>query len=56
MIGKLLGHTQVQTTARYAHLKTAPIRNAANTVSAAIASALTKPVKAGNDMPAEEAA
>ena len=56
MIGKLLGHTQVQTTARYAHLKTAPIRNAANTVSAAIASALTKPVKADNDTPAEEAA
>lgn len=40
MIGKLLGHTQIQTTARYAHLKTDPIRAAANTVSDAIAAAL----------------
>lgn len=40
MIGKLLGHTQVQTTARYAHLKTDPIRQAANKVSDAIADAL----------------
>jgi hypothetical protein len=30
MIGKLLGHTQVQTTARYAHLAGEPIRVAAN--------------------------
>lgn len=40
MIGRLLGHTQVQTTARYAHLKTDPIRETANTVASAIASAL----------------
>ena len=40
MIGKLLGHTQVQTTARYAHLKTDPIRTAADAVSDAIAAAL----------------
>ena len=33
MIGNLLGHTQVQTTARYAHLKTDPIRAAADKVS-----------------------
>ena len=45
MIGKLLGHTQVQTTARYAHLKTAPIRNAADTVSNAIAAALAQPIE-----------
>lgn len=45
MIGRLLGHTQVQTTARYAHLKTDPIRAAANKVSDAIALALTLPVK-----------
>lgn len=49
MIGKLLGHTQVQTTARYAHLKTAPVRTAADTVSAAIAAALARPVRADND-------
>jgi integrase len=33
MIGKLLGHTQVQTTARYAHLATDPIKLAVNSVS-----------------------
>lgn len=37
MIGKLLGHTQVQTTARYAHLAADPIKLAANHVSAEIA-------------------
>lgn len=33
MIGRLLGHTQVQTTARYAHLANAPIKAAAARVS-----------------------
>ncbi len=42
MIGRLLGHTQVQTTARYAHLKTDPIRAAADKVAEAIAVALTR--------------
>lgn len=45
MIGRLLGHTQVQTTARYAHLKTDPIRAAADHVSEAIALALSKTAK-----------
>lgn len=45
MIGRLLGHTQVQTTARYAHLKTDPIRAAANKVSNAIANALARPAE-----------
>ena len=45
MIGRLLGHTQVQTTARYAHLKTDPIRTAADHVSEAIALALSKTAK-----------
>lgn len=45
MIGKLLGHTQVQTTARYAHLKTDPIRAAADKVSEAIAIALSRPAQ-----------
>jgi hypothetical protein len=38
MIGKLLGHTQVQTTARYAHLAADPVREAADQVSSCIAS------------------
>lgn len=37
MIGKLLGHSQVQTTARYAHLATAPVVSAANDVTSLIA-------------------
>jgi integrase len=37
MIGKLLGHTQVQTTARYAHLAADPIKAAAGRVSSHIA-------------------
>jgi hypothetical protein len=33
MIGKLLGYTQVQTTGRYAHLATDPVKGAADLVS-----------------------
>jgi integrase len=40
MIGKLLGHSQVQTTARYAHLAGDPVRAAANNVSEAVAAGL----------------
>lgn len=36
MIGRLLGHTQVQTTARYAHLAVIPIIDAANDITALI--------------------
>ncbi len=40
MIGKLLGHTQVQTTARYAHLAVEPVKRAADDVSTTIGAAL----------------
>ena len=40
MIGKLLGHTQVETMARYAHLATDPVKAAAEQVSAMIAQAV----------------
>lgn len=40
MIGKLLGHTQVQTTARYAHLAAEPVRMAADAVAASLKDAL----------------
>jgi len=40
MIGKLLGHTQVQTTARYAHLATDPVQTAADAVSRQLATML----------------
>jgi len=42
IIGKLLGHTQVQTTARYAHLAADPVRVAADQVSGQIASLLNE--------------
>ena len=40
MIGKLLSHTQVATTARYAHLAADPVKAAAEQVSAVIANAV----------------
>jgi hypothetical protein len=40
MIGKLLGHTQVATTARYAHLAADPVKAAAEQVSGDIARAV----------------
>lgn len=40
IIGKLLGHTQPQTTARYAHLADDPLREAAERVGGEIAAAL----------------
>lgn len=40
MIGKLLGHTQVQTTARYAHLASDPMKAAAARISERLAAAL----------------
>jgi integrase len=41
MIGKLLGHTQPVTTARYAHLAADPIRAAANAIGSEITAAMT---------------
>jgi integrase len=40
IIGKLLGHTQPATTARYAHLDADPMRRAANTIGATISAAM----------------
>ncbi len=40
MIGRLLGHSQAQTTARYAHLAQDPLRELADTAASEIASAL----------------
>lgn len=46
MIGKLLGHKHVQTTARYAHLADDPVRLAAQRVSSELARALFSKPKA----------
>ena len=47
IIGKLLGHTQPQTTARYAHLDADPLRKAADTIGASIAAAMGEQAKPG---------
>ena len=41
MIGKLLGHTQVQTTARYAHFASDPVKRAADKIAGQIAASLS---------------
>ena len=41
MIGKLLGHTQVQTTARYAHLPRDSMQTAASRITESIGGDLT---------------
>ena len=40
MIGKLLGHTQVQTTARYAHLAADSVKQAAEKIAERLAGLL----------------
>jgi integrase len=42
MVGKLLGHSQVQTTARYAHLAPNPLRATADRVASAITAAMAE--------------
>lgn len=39
-IGKLLGHADVKTTARYAHLAQDPVKAAANRIAKTVAAAL----------------
>ncbi|HEX4238246.1 MAG TPA: tyrosine-type recombinase/integrase [Xanthobacteraceae bacterium] len=40
IIGKLLGHTQPSTTARYAHLDADPLRRASNHIGSQLAAAM----------------
>jgi integrase len=44
MIGKLLGHAQAETTARYAHLDASPVHTAVNLIGSQIAAAMGQPV------------
>jgi integrase len=45
IIGKLLGHTQAATTARYAHLDADPLRSASEIIGGRIAAAMGEPFK-----------
>lgn len=47
IIGRLLGHTQPATTARYAHLDTDPLRRASNKIAETISAALEGKVSGG---------
>ncbi len=57
MIGKLLGHTKVETTARYAHLARESVRESAIRVSDSIAADILKgyPAGGGDQAPAKAA-
>jgi integrase len=48
IIGKLLGHSQAATTARYAHLDADPMRRAVETIGATIAAAMDGKKPGGN--------
>jgi integrase len=57
IIGKMLGHTQAQTTQRYAHLASDPVKAAAATVAGKIATAMKGTVgrrKQGHPAPPSE--
>ena len=52
IIGKLLGHTQAATTARYAHLDSDPLRRASEAIAGRIAAAMGEaPAKRGHLVP-----
>ncbi len=53
MIGKLLGHTQVQTTARYAHLARNSIQNAAARIADSIGDSLNERAGTAGEAPGE---
>jgi integrase len=49
IIGKLLGHTQASTTARYAHLDADPLRRASDRIGGYIAAAMGDAKRSGED-------
>lgn len=55
LIGQMLGHTQVQTTQRYAHLFDDPLRQAAETVGAFMLQTPQKQINPPNSAKAEDA-
>ena len=52
MIGKLLGHTQIQTTARYAHLADEPVHDAALIVAESLEQSMSRRLSERDDAPA----
>src|SRR6185312_12948275 len=50
IVGKLLGHSQPSTTARYAHLDNDPLRKAAERIGAELATALGENISGGAEV------
>ncbi len=50
IIGKLLGHSQAATTARYAHLDNDPLRKASESIAGRIAAAMGEATGKGGDV------
>ena len=53
IIGKLLGHTQAATTARYAHLDADPLRSASEVIGGRIAAAMGEAFKLESALPSD---
>jgi integrase len=51
IIGKLLGHSQANTTQRYAHLDADPLRRASEQIAGQIAAAMGESVDTGAKIP-----
>jgi integrase len=51
IIGRILGHSQVATTAKYAHLQNDPVRRAADTISAHLTAAMGDASEAADVVP-----
>ncbi len=51
VIGKLLGHTQAATTARYAHLSDDPLKKATRMIGERIQAAMTGKMDSDNIIP-----
>ena len=55
MVGRILGHTQAQTTARYAHLADDPLQRASERIALSLKEAISDQGKEGDQATAPEA-
>ena len=54
MVGRILGHTQAQTTARYAHLADDPLQRASERIASSLKEAINDQVKEANQLTASD--
>ena len=55
MVGRILGHTQAQTTARYAHLADDPLQRASERIAASLKQAINDEAREANETRAPDA-